>query len=403
MCNAVEKTLKDEFGYTLASAQVVILDPCTGTGNFIVNLIQRIPGRALEDAYRERLFANEVMLLPYYIASLNIEHAYYERMQQYEAFPGLCFVDTLDMSDPRQGNLFVPENTKRVGRQKKAAITVIIGNPPYNVGQKSENDNNQNRKYPVVDERVRDTYAKASKATNKNALGDMYVKFFRWASDRLGDRDGIVCLVSNNSFVDQIAFDGMRQHLSMDFQLIEHIDLHGNVRRNPKLSGTTHNVFGIQVGVGITLAVKKTGATQRLRYHRVPETWRKSEKLNFLTEGRIEWQSLVPDPGHAWIQLGNAAEYEGLLSVNDIFELRSLGLTTARDAVVYDFGQEVLSSRIKLFIETIMLKSTRDAIIRTRCFPTQSNGAVALKSALIAANMLSFVNLKSGKRRIGRM
>jgi predicted helicase len=129
----------------------------------------------------------------------------------------------------------------------------------------------------------------------------MYVKFFRWATDRLGNRDGIVCFVSNNSFVDQLAFDGMRKHLMQDFERIDHIDLHGNVRRNPKLSGTTHNVFGIQVGVGITLAVKKKGAVRRLRYHRVPELWRKREKLDFLAKGKVAWQTLTPDAQYTWL------------------------------------------------------------------------------------------------------
>lgn len=281
MCTAVTTALKEEFGYSLASPEVVILDPCTGTGNFIVNLIERMPGKALADAYQHRLFANEVMLLPYYVASLNIEHAYYERMQQYEAFPGLCFVDTLDMAEAQQIGLFTAANTERVEREKQAAITVIIGNPPYNIGQKSENDNNKKRKYKVVDGRVHDTYAKDSKASSTSKLDDAYVKFFRWATDRLKGRDGIVCYVSNNSFVDQIAFDGMRKHLLSDFERIDHIDLHGNVRKNPKLSGTTHNVFGIQVGVGITLAIKKSGALRRLRYHRVPEMARKTEKLEF--------------------------------------------------------------------------------------------------------------------------
>ncbi len=291
MCSSVEEALKEHFGYSLASPEVVILDPCTGTGNFIVNLIERIPGKALPDAYRNRLFANEVMLLPYYVSSLNIEHAYYERMHSYESFDGLCFVDTLDMQEARQLGMFTPANTDRVQREKDAAITVILGNPPYNVGQKSENDNNQNRKYKNIDERIRDTYAKDSKATNKNSLSDMYVKFFRSATDRLDQRDGIVCFVSNNSFVDQHAFDGMRKHLARDFEQIIHLDLHGNVRRNPKLSGTTHNVFGIQVGVGITLAIKKKGSPRVIKYYRVPEMWRRREKLDFLTganwSGRI--------------------------------------------------------------------------------------------------------------------
>jgi predicted helicase len=350
MCQSVEDALKEEFGYTLASPEVVILDPCTGTGNFIVNLIDRMPGKALAEAYQHRLFANEVMLLPYYVASLNIEHAYYERMQQYEPFPGLCFVDTLDMAEAQQGALFTAANTERVECEKEAAITVIIGNPPYNVGQKSENDNNQNRKYKVMDGRVRDTYAKDSKATNKNRLSDTYVKFFRWASDRLGERDGIVCFVSNNSFVDQLAFHGMRKHLAQDFERIDHIDLHGNVRRNPKISGTTHNVFGIQVGVGITLAVKKRAAPRRLRYCRVPELWRKTEKLHFLAEGGVRWQTLVPDSKHIWIILEHAEEYAQFVPMDGLFNLNTVGVRTNRDAVVLDWDRDTLVERAKKLI-----------------------------------------------------
>ena len=131
-------------------------------------------------------------------------------------------------------------NAHRVERQKQAPITVVIGNPPYNMNQQNENDNNKNRKYPIIDKRVADTYAKSSKASNKNSLSDPYVKFFRWATDRLQGRDGIVCFVSNNSFVDQHAFDGMRKHLLTDFTEIYHVDLHGNVRRNPKSVSYTH-------------------------------------------------------------------------------------------------------------------------------------------------------------------
>ncbi len=140
-----------------AIADVHILDPCTGTGNFIVNLLRRIPKRDLPRVYREQLFANEVMLLPYYIAALNIEHAYYELTGEYEPFEGLCFVDTLDMAEGEQKHFsfMTEENTERVERQKKTPITVIIGNPPYNVGQLNENDNNKNRKYAVIDKRIK--------------------------------------------------------------------------------------------------------------------------------------------------------------------------------------------------------------------------------------------------------
>jgi predicted helicase len=350
MCGAVEEALKREFGLTLSSPGVVILDPCTGTGNFIVHLMQRISKRDLPRMYREQLFANEVMLMPYYIAALNIEHAYLELTGQYEPFDGLCFVDTLDLAEARQLPMFSEANTERVDRERKAQITVIIGNPPYNVGQLNENDNNKNRKYPVVDGHVSVTYGKDSKARSVSKINDAYVKFFRWATDRLGNRDGIVCFVSNNSFVDQIAFDGMRKHLVQNFTQIDHIDLHGNVRKNPKLSGTTHNVFGIQVGVGITAAVRCSGE-KRLRYHRVPEFWRKEEKLAWLSTGAVPWRTLAPDAGHTWLIPEHAAEFERMTPVEEIFAMHSLGVATHRDSVVYDFHGEPLMARVEALIE----------------------------------------------------
>src|SRR5260221_1599843 len=295
MCASVVEVLQTEFGKTLGDEDVVILDPATGTGNFVVNMLRRANKADLPDLYQNRLFANEIMLLPYYIAALNVEHAYYDLTGQYESFEGLCFVDTLDLAQGTQlsFSFMTEKNTERVERQKKAPMMVIVGNPPYNVGQVNENDNNKNRKYQVIDKRINETYAKDSNATLNKKLYDAYVKFFRWAVDRLQDRDGIVCLVTNNSFVDQIAFDGMRQHLMEDFTLIYHLDLHGNVRQNPKLSGTTHNVFGIQVGVGITVAVRSAAHQDKcLYYYRVPEDWRKEEKLALLA--RVE--TLTPTP-----------------------------------------------------------------------------------------------------------
>ena len=350
MCGAVEESLKREFGLTLSSPGVMILDPCTGTGNFIVHLMQRISKRDLPRMYQKQLFANEVMLMPYYIAALNIEHAYLELAGEYKPFDGLCFVDTLDLAEDRQLPMFSEANTERVDRERKAQITVIIGNPPYNVGQLNENDNNKNRKYPVIDGHIRDTYAKDSKATLKNKLSDAYVKFFRWATDRLGGRDGIVCFVSNNSFVDQIAFDGMRKHLMQDFTHIDHIDLHGNVRKNPKLSGTTHNVFGIQVGVGITVAVRCSGK-KRLRYHRVPEFWRTEEKLAWLDQRRLDWQTVAPDAGATWLLSENAKEYASDTGICEIFREHSLGVSSNRDNVVYGFHRTNLEATVSGFIE----------------------------------------------------
>ncbi len=258
MVRSVEEILQKEFGKSLSSPGVHILDPFVGTGNFIVRTMQEIKKTSLEQKYKHELHCNEVMLLPYYIASMNIEHEFYELTGRYEPFEGICMVDTFELAESEQRTLSFmnPENTQRVERQKQSPIFVIIGNPPYNASQVNENDNNKNRKYKTLDKRVSDTYAKDSKATLVNKLSDPYVKAIRWATDRIGD-EGIVAFVTNNSFVDNLAFDGMRKHLAQDFDEIYVLDLGGNVRKNPKLSGTTHNVFGIQVGVSINIFVRK--------------------------------------------------------------------------------------------------------------------------------------------------
>jgi predicted helicase len=371
ICASVAEVLQTEFGLSLGSPCVNILDPCTGTGNFIVNLLRRIPKKDLPRKYREQLFANEVMLLPYYIAALNIEHAYFELTAQYEAFEGLCFVDSLELAEREQPQLafMTDTNTARVERQKRTPITVIIGNPPYNVGQLNENDNNKNRKYDAFDQRVRETYAKDSTATSVSKLNDAYVKFFRWAVDRLEGRDGVVCFVSNNSLVDNIAFDGMRKHLYQDFTRIYHLHLEGNVRHNPKLAGTTYNVFGIQVGVGITLAVKaKTHSDHLLYFYRIEKNLRKEEKLEWLSKhrslGGIELHLLIPDSSQTWLVPEHAQEFAQFLevgskegkaasssNVQSIFKIYSLGVVTARDDVVYDYQREPLVQRVLQFIE----------------------------------------------------
>jgi len=368
MCASVEEVLKTEFGTSLSAEGVTILDPCTGTGNFLVNILRRIAPLDLRRKYQKELFANEVMLLPYYVASLNLEHAYFDLQGRYEPFPGLCFADTLDLAQGKQLAMFAEANTDRVQREQDAAITVIIGNPPYNVGQQNENDNNKNRKYPVVDARIRETYAKDSKATLNTKLYDAYVRFFRWAADRLQGQDGIVCFVTNNSFVDQIAFDGMRKHLLEDYTQIYHLDLHGNVRKNPKLSGTTHNVFGIQVGAGITVAIRRRENPKRfLKYYRVPENWRKTEKLAWLTQTQdvtgVDWLTLQPDSKQNWLTEGMQADFENFLpiaskeakasksgEVQAIFKTYSLGVSTNRDSVVYDYNNTVLEKRIANFL-----------------------------------------------------
>ena len=371
MCASVEEVLKDEFGLSLGSEEVTILDPCAGTGNFLVNLLRRVSKKDLPDLYNGRLFANEVMLLPYYIAALNIEHAYGELKGEYEPFEGLCFVDTLDMVVSGQEALpgFSRGNAVRLEKQRDAKVTVVIGNPPYNVGQLNENDNNKNRKYEALDKSIKATYAKASAATSVSKLNDPYVKFFRWATHRLNGRDGVVCFVTNNSFVDQIAFDGMRKHLLADFTCVYHLHLEGNVRQNPKLSGTQYNVFGIQVGVGITIAVKSAKhADRRLLFYRIDKRLRRYEKLKWLTVhgtmGQVPWSPLIPDRKGNWLIPKNSRAFAKFIPVGSkdgkaalagraevLFKEYTLGIATHRDSVVYGFNKRELGVRVELFAE----------------------------------------------------
>ena len=377
MCAAVEQVLRDEFGQQLGDEGVVVIDPCTGTGNFVTHLLRRAHAanpRAFERFYEEQLFANEVMLMPYYIASLNIEHEYRDLTGRYKPFDGLCFVDTLDLGKGTQKRFefMSQKNTERIERQKKAAINVVIGNPPYNVGQVNENDNNKNRIYEL-DTEIRNTYSKDSTATLRMQLYDAYVKFFRWATDVLGKRDGIVCYVSNNSFVDGVAFDGMRKHLLQDFSLIYHLDLSGNIRRARNEGG---NVFDSQsgVGIGITLAVRSQAhQDRRLLLHRVANDMTGAAKRELLATfsqqwadvlSRVKWQSISPDNHHNWLRPEFAQEFATFLpigtkeakatrslAVGTLFKTYSNGVKTNRDPVVIDFDHSRLTSRIQEFIE----------------------------------------------------
>lgn len=257
MVESVDEILKREFGRSLSAPNIHILDPFTGTGNFIVRIMRQINKTDLKHKYLNELHCNEIMLMPYYVASMNIEHEFYELTGEYIPFPGICLVDTFQIVEGAQMSLFSEENTQRVEQLKQTPIFVYIGNPPYNAGQANENDNNKNRKYPILDKRVSDTFGKDSKATLQRKLQDPYVKAFRMAIDKVIENgEGIVAYVTNNSYLEDTSFDGMRKHLEQTFDRIYVYNLRGNVRQNPKIAGTTHNVFGIQVGVSIVFLIK---------------------------------------------------------------------------------------------------------------------------------------------------
>ena len=371
MVKSVEEILKTDFNRSLSDSGVHIVDPFVGTGNFIVRIIREIRKPALAEKYTSELYCNEVMLLPYYIASMNIEHEFYEAMGTYRPFEGICLVDTFELAEDRQLPLFVPENTQRVEHQKSTPMFVIIGNPPYNVGQVNENDNNKNRKYPTMDARVADTYAKDSTARNKNALADSYVKAIRWASDRIGE-EGVVAFVTNNGFLDGVTFDGMREHLANDFDAIYILDLGANARKGLKVSDA--NVFGIRVGVSINLFMK-TGRSMsrpttngggsvlsRIFYYRTDDFWNKEQKFDFLNErrhiGNIDWQTIQPDTRYTWLTEGLYTEFGTFIPMGTkeakdvIFQTYSNGVKTNRDAWAYNFNRDTLTENMNKMIET---------------------------------------------------
>ena len=376
--------LKKHFGRGLADKNVQILDPATGTGTFITSLINYLPAERLEYKYRHELHANEVAILPYYIANLNIEYTYKERTGQYLEFPNLCFVDTLDNmgwqqvgatggSVTRQSafNLggLSEENWIRVQEQNEKPISVIIGNPPYNANQQNENDNNKNRKYPEIDRRIKETYV-ASSTAQKTKQYDMYKRFLRWASDRLAD-DGIIAFVSNSAFLDSRQDDGFRKIVAQEFNELWAIDLKGNARtsgeRRRREGG---NIFDdkIKVGIAIYFLVRRKGAEGfKVFYNTVDDYAKapaKSEYIHARSLTTFNFENISPDAKGYWLNQSDS-DFDSLIPVanrqtklaktaNDeqaIFGLYSLGVVTARDEWVFDFDPEFLTSKVGSFVE----------------------------------------------------
>ncbi len=376
MIEATDYLLEKYFGKLLGDKNVEILDPATGTGTFIAELLEYLPSHQLKYKYQQEIHANEVALLPYYIANLNIEATYAQKMNEYVPFENLCFVDTLDNLEFGAGKHqyglfdFSLVNLARIQQQNERKISVIMGNPPYNANQQNENDNNKNLVYRGIDERIKQTYIKYSTA-QKTKLYDMFVRFYRWATDRLKENEGIIAFITNRSFLDKRTFDGFRKGVAQEFSHIYVVDMGGDVRYNPKLSGTKHNIFGIQTGVAICFLVKQdsknmSGLPARIHYTRRPEMETAAEKLNFLATTRLAelpFEHVRPDPTHNWLNLIENSWAELLpvatkqtkhakhsVEMNAIFELFSLGVVTNRDDWVHDFSKSNLKEKVLFFI-----------------------------------------------------
>ncbi len=386
MIKAADELVKRHFGRRLCDKNVQILDPAAGTGTFITDLIEFIPKAHIPYKYENEIHANEVGILPYYIANLNIEYTYKQKTGKYKEFPNICFVDTLDNLSfegrKGQGDLLgglSDENLERVKNQNEKDISVIIGNPPYNANQRNENENNKNREYEGIDKRIKETYVAEGTAQNQNWQYDMYKRFVRWASDRL-DKNGVLAFITNRAYLDARQDDGFRKVVSKEFSEIYVVDLGSDVRKNPKISGTTHNVFGIQTGVSIGFFVRSETKKKicDIYYVKREDNETALDKLAFLfttSFSEIEFEHIVPDSKNNWLNLTDN-DFDELLCLAEkttknakipaaekaVFSLYSNGVKTNRDEWVYDFGRKELLRKVKYLVNVYEERRKENAI-----------------------------------------
>lgn len=373
--HSVGYIIQKEFGRSLSDENVHILDPFTGTGTFITRLLQSglISRDALERKYLKEIHANEIVLMAYYIASINIENVYHSLMpdKEYKSFDGICLTDTFQLGE--QGtdeNLFseqFPTNSKRVIAQKKCPITVIIGNPPYSIGQKSANDNAQNQSYPILEKQIESTYVAESKATLNRSAYDSYIKAIRWSTDRLGtDNDGIISFVTNNAWLTANGLDGMRKCLEKDFSSIFVFDLKGGIRgkKGEQVKREGQNIFNIITGISIVFLIKrKTKSKCRIFYSSVDNGLTKKEKLDILnnvqdiSSSRIAWRIIEPNQYGDWLDFRNDL-FNSYIPLRDdckngksFFVISPPAVVTGRDFWVYNFSKIHLEKNMSRMID----------------------------------------------------
>lgn len=369
--------LRREFGRSLSDENVHILDPFTGTGTFITRLLQSglISREALERKYGREIHANEIVLMAYYIASVNIENVFHDLMgpdTEYRPFGGICLTDTFQLGEAAADeNLYseqFPTNSRRVIEQKKRRITVIVGNPPYSVGQKSANDNAQNQKYPALDSQIERTYAAETDANNKNSLYDSYIRAFRWASDRLDKKDGgVIGFITNGNWLDSNAQNGMRKCLEREFSTIYVFNLRGAIRARSKdlAKKEGQNIFDIMTGVAITILVKKPKASDeaaRIYYHDIGDYLSREEKLRIIrnmgdiSNPLMQWVSITPNEHGDWLNK-RSEQFKLFTPLGDKDDKKnkktffvpyySNGLKTQRDPWCYNSSLSVVEKSAK--------------------------------------------------------
>ena len=392
--HSVNDVLKAEFNQSLGSEGVHILDPFTGTGTFITRLLQSglITKLDLPRVYKHQLHANELVLLAYYIAAINIESTYHGLVEgDYEPFPGILLTDTFQMSE--KGDLIdniLVDNSQRRKDQMALDIKVIVGNPPYSSGQDSANDNNQNIKYPKLDKRIEETYAAYSTATNKNSLYDSYIRAIRWASDRIGEA-GVIGFVTNAGYIESSSADGLRKCLAEEFSNIYIFHLRGNQRtsgeRSRKEGGKIFG-SGSRAPIAISILVKNPAAKQhgQIFFHDIGDYLTTEQKLGKIAEVtsiaglKDQWQIITPDVHNDWLNQRDDS-FNEFISMGDkkeknsrtIFKNYSRGLETGRDAWVYNSSYKSLLLNIKSTIDFYNQESQRLQVNLEKSYPISVN------------------------------
>ncbi|WP_345117590.1 type ISP restriction/modification enzyme, partial [Bartonella jaculi] len=368
--HSVDDVLRNEFGKSLGSRGVSILDPFTGTGTFITRLLQSnlIKPEDMEYKFRHDIHANEIVLLAYYIAAINIESTYHSLMKgDYIPFKHIGLTDTFRMLEEKSllQKLF-KENSEYLEHQKNLDIKVIFGNPPYSVGQKNENDNAKNSPYPILDNRIRETYAAQSKVTNIRALYDSYIRAIRWASDRIGNA-GVIGFVSGSGYVEKSTMDSLRKSLAKEFTSIYVLNLRGDIRKNMLSNGKAkegENVFGngSMTGIAVTLFIKNPNASGdcKIYYHDIGSNLTTKEKLTALEyfgsitgiTNKSSWQTITPDEHGDWINQRDD-NFKTFLALGvkkghskKLFAIFSRGIMTSRDAWAYNSSREVAANNM---------------------------------------------------------
>lgn len=370
---SVDDLLRKEFGVSISDEGVHVLDPFTGTGTFVTRLLQSglIKKEDLVRKYTSEIHCNEIVLLAYYIADVNIEAVFHDltNREEYLPYNGICLTDTFQLAEPVKNEMFTPffqQNNENVLNLRKQTIRVIIGNPPYSVGQKSGNDNAQNLSYDVLDGRVGETYAKRSVVTNKKSIYDSYIKAFRWSSDRIPQNEGgIIAFISNGQWLDSQALDGMRRCLEEEFSSIYVLNLRGNQRTSGELSRKEGGkIFGSgsRTPIAITFLVKNPKAENKkakIYYRDIGDYLTREQKLQMVKDfGSIEsvqWDTITPNDKADWINQRDGL-FDDLLSLSpkerqSVFSLNFPSLASARDAWVFNYSSIILSSNISRMID----------------------------------------------------